>query len=168
VSTREAESKVIGRTPLTVATSDVPKGVDDGPVLLEVSKEGFQAKTLLLPNLPGSSLSFELVLEPREGLDYRAINRILAIAFQAERDLLQKRFEETLKGAESLKAINPNLAIAYQLEGSVSFLKGDLEKSRHAWRRALELNPEDPEARNMLNAIEKDSPSETAPAKSTP
>ena len=64
-----------------------------------------------------------------------------------------KQFDEALKTAAALKSINENIAVAFDIEGAAYLLKGEKEKSKIAWDRSLEIDPENPDTTKMLIKI---------------
>ncbi len=147
--------KVLGKTPFVAEISDLEDMVNEGTIVVVISKQGYLPQNFVVPNLSGK-LEIEANLSPNIPGNYQEINNIVALVLSAERALMEKRFDEALNQVKELKKINQNISSAYELEGTALFLQKDLKNSRYAWIRALELNPNNPEARNMLALIERE------------
>ena len=145
----------LGKTPYTADLDELEQIVNEGTIIIVVQKQGYVPKQFVVPNLGGGKLDIETTLTPNLPTDYREVNKIISLTLKAERLLLQKQFDEALKAAAEIRKINDNVATAYEVEGTVHFLENRLEKSRFAWIRALELDPDNPEAQNMLSMVEK-------------
>jgi predicted negative regulator of RcsB-dependent stress response len=68
---------------------------------------------------------------------------------------MQKQVDEALKTAADIKAMNDNVAVAWEIEGAAHFVKGDLAKAKLSWLRSLEIDPENPETTKMLSTIDE-------------
>lgn len=149
------ETALLGKTPYESDVGAIGNMVNEGPIAIVVKKSGYIPQTYFLPNLFSGSLTIDATLIPNLPTNYSEVNRIVGLSFQGERYILQKRFDEAVKIAEEIKQINPNITSAYHLLGTVYFLKNEMKESRFAWIRALELDPNDPEAKTMLDIVEK-------------
>lgn len=147
--------KLLGKTPLNADPSELSAAVNSGTVVIVVEKRGYIPQQFVVPNMSGGDLQIDANLKPNLPSNYQAINRIITLTLRAERQIIEKRFDEALKTAEEIKKINENVAAAYEVEGTVHLLKKDLENSRFAWIRALELEPDNPEGQKILASIEK-------------
>ena len=147
--------KAIGETPITIDTDEIEDAVDTGTIVFILSKKGFTSQRFVVPNLSGADLKIESYLESNLDSNYKQFNEIIAMILHSEKLLIEERYDECLKSVEKIKAINPNISAAHQLEGSAYFMKKDLKKSRFAWLRAVQLEPENVDALAMLNLIEK-------------
>ncbi|MCX6124324.1 MAG: hypothetical protein NTV34_06185, partial [Proteobacteria bacterium] len=80
------------------------------------------------------------------------------ITLQAERQIMQKQFDEAIKSAAAIKAMNENITAAWEIEGAAYFVKGELTKARVAWMRSLEIDPDNPDTVRMLKEVQKRAP----------
>lgn len=151
----QEKPKILGATPLTTDISDLSEAVNSGTVIVVVEKRGYISQQFIVPNLTGGSLQIDANLKPNLPSNYQGINRIVTLTLRAERRIIEKRLDEAMTTATEIKKINENIAAAYEIEGTVHFLKRDLKNSRFAWIRSLELEPNNPEGQKILAAIEK-------------
>jgi tetratricopeptide (TPR) repeat protein len=147
--------KVLGKTPFDADLGDLEDYVNEGTIVLVVKKAGYLPSQFVVPNLAGGKLDIETSLQPNLPSNYTEVNRIVGLTLRAERHILSKQFDEALATSAEIKRLNENIAAAYEIDAAVHFLKADLEKSRAAWIRAIELDPNNPEAQNMLALVEK-------------
>jgi tetratricopeptide (TPR) repeat protein len=145
--------KPLGKTPLEVPISNLEGAVNQGTVVLVVDREGYVPQRFIVPNLGGGKLSIEATLSPFFDTNYQEFNNVIGKVLKAERLVLEKRLDEALATAKEIKAINENVAVAHEIEGTALFLKGDFANSRFAWIRALELDPNNHESRTMLDVV---------------
>jgi predicted negative regulator of RcsB-dependent stress response len=83
------------------------------------------------------------------------MNKIVKLVLQAEREIMMKQVDAALKTASNIKAINDNIAMAWEIEGAAYCVKGDLAKAKVSWLRSLEIDPENPETTKMLGTIDE-------------
>jgi tetratricopeptide (TPR) repeat protein len=151
----KAEPKQLGKTPFESQVNALSTEVNNGTIILIVQKQGYFPNHFIVPNLSGGELEIETSLKPNLHADYTEINRMVTLLFRAERMIKEKRFDDAIKAADELQAINENLAAAYHVKGTVFLLKNDLTKSRFEWKRAVELEPSNNEAQQMLKLIDQ-------------
>jgi hypothetical protein len=149
----KSEPKVLGKTPYEVRLSELGSAANSGPIILQIRKTGFHPQFLYVPNASGGKIEFSTNLKPSIISSYSDINRIIKLTLLGERQLQLKRLDEALKTAQSLKLINENIAVAWDIEGAAYLLKGDRERSKSAWERSLEIDPENPDTTKMLNRL---------------
>ncbi len=145
----------LGKTPIEIPTSKLNEAVDKGSVVIVVDREGYLPQRFVVPNLTGGDLRVEATLLPMFDTNYQELNNVINMVLKAERLLLEKRLDEALVTANEIKKVNENVATAYEIEGTVQFLKNDYRASRFAWLRAVELDPNNPESRSMLGVVEQ-------------
>jgi hypothetical protein len=149
----KSEPKVLGKTPYEVRLSELGSAANAGPIILQIRKIGFHPQFLYVPNASGGKLEFSTNLKPTTISSYSDINRIIKLTLLGERQLQMKQYDDALKTAAALKQINENIAVAYDIEGAAYLLKGDRDKSKIAWERSLEIDPENPDTTKMLLKI---------------
>jgi hypothetical protein len=149
----KSEPKVLGKTPYEVRLSELGSAANAGPIILQIRKIGFHPQFLYVPNASGGKLEFSTNLKPTTISSYSDINRIIKLTLLGERQLQMKQYDDALKTAAALKQINENIAVAYDIEGAAYLLKGARDKSKIAWERSLEIDPENPDTTKMLLKI---------------
>ncbi len=153
LAANNSQPKIVGKTPYESAVSDLSEFTGGGPIVVQVKQTGYQPQNFLVPTLGGEYV-VEANLERNPFASFDELNKIVKMAFLAERQILQKQYDDALKTAEKLQSINDNVAMAFQIKGTVYFIQGKFNESRFALVRALELDPENPEVKNMLTAVE--------------
>ncbi|MCX6130243.1 MAG: hypothetical protein NTX25_14420, partial [Proteobacteria bacterium] len=151
----KAEARLLGKTPFESKVGALAEIANEGPISVVIKKDGYFSQSYFVPNLFSGGLSIDANLSPNVPTSYKEINRIVGLAFEGERYVLQKRFDDALKTVEEIKKLNPNIAVAFHLLGTINYLKNQYKESRFAWIRALELEPNDTEAKTMLELVEK-------------
>jgi hypothetical protein len=151
----KVDSKPLGKTPYTAKIGDLGSAANGGPIVLQVSKKGFMPQSLYIPNASGSKLDFDVNLKPVSPGSFDEMNRIIKLVLTAERQIMLKQVDEAIKTADAIKAINDNIAMAYEIEAAAQFVKGDLQKARVAWNRSLAIDPENPDAARMIKTIDE-------------
>ena len=150
-----SDPKPLGKTPFEGKLSDLGSAANSGPIVLQIRKPGFITQNLFVPNASGSRIEFDTNLKPVNPGSYADMNKIIKLILQAERQIMQKQVDEALKTAADIKAMNDNVAVAWEIEGAAHFIKGDLAKAKLSWLRSLEIDPENPETTKMLSTIDE-------------
>lgn len=145
----------LGKTPYNADLSTLNDIVNEGAIVLIIEKRGYISQQYVVPNLSSGELDIEANLLPNLPSNYQEVNRIIALTLKAERFILENRLKEALETADEIKKLNENVASAYEIEATAYFLQNDFQKSRFAWVRALELEPNNPEAQTMLAQVEQ-------------
>jgi tetratricopeptide (TPR) repeat protein len=149
----KSDPKILGKTPYEVKLSELGAAANAGPIVLQIRKAGYHPQFLYVPNVSGGKLEFSTNLKPTIVSNYSDINRIIKLTLLAERQLQMKQYDEAIKTAQLLKGINENIAVAWDIEGAAYLLKGDKTKSKLAWERSIEIDPENPDTAKMLNRM---------------
>ena len=149
----KGEPKPIGKTPYENTLSALGNAANSGPIVIQIKKEGFITQNLYVPNASGSRLEFDTSLQPIGPGNYIEINKIIKLTLLAERQIMQKQYDDALKSADAIKLINDNIAAAWEIEGAAYFVKGDLVKSKIAWIRSLNIDPDNPDTVQILKSI---------------
>jgi tetratricopeptide (TPR) repeat protein len=149
----KSDPKILGKTPYEVKLSELGAAANAGPIVLQIRKTGFHPQFLYVPNISGGKLEFSTNLKPTTISSYSDINRIIKLTLLGERQLQLKQFDDAIKTAQLLKGINENIAVAWDIEGAAYLLKGDKQKSKFAWERSIEIDPENPDTVKMLNRM---------------
>lgn len=150
-----ADPKPLGKTPFEGKLGDLGSAANSGPIIIQIKKPGFITQNLYVPNASGSRIEFDTNLKPINPGSFADMNKIVKLVLQAEREIMTKQVDEALKTAAAIKAMNDNIAVAWEIEGAANFVKGDLAKAKLAWQRSLEIDPENPETVRMLSTIDQ-------------
>lgn len=160
-----SQQTLLGKTPYESPVSDLVDKTGGGPVVIKVKMVGYQNQNFFIPTLGGEYV-VEVLLELNPYASYQDLNRVVKLALLAERQILQKQYDDALKTADTLVAINENIATVHQIRGIVNYLQNKLPESRLALLRVLELDSENPEVRTLIRTIEDKlglQPGEAAP-----
>ncbi len=149
------DPELLGKTPFTSDIRELGNAVNNGTIALVLKKRGHFPKQYIVPNLASADLEIEANLTPNLHSNYQEINRIIGLIFRGQGFIKQKRFDEAIKISDEIKRLNENIAGAFHLSGTVYYLQNKLTKSRYEWIRAIELDPNNSDALNMLTHIEK-------------
>ena len=150
-----ADPKPLGKTPYEAKLGDLGSAANSGPIIIQIKKPGFITQNLYVPNASGSRIEFDTNLKPVNPGSFADMNKIVKLVLQAEREIMTKQVDEALKTAAAIKAMNDNIAAAWEIEGAANFVKGDITKAKLAWQRSLEIDPENPETVKMLSTIDQ-------------
>ncbi len=160
------EAKVLGKTPYKERLGQLSDIVNQGTIVVTVKKEGYIPQDYIVPNLSSGNLTIEANLKPYIASNYRETNKIISLAFKAERMVMEKRYKEASEEVKKIKDLNENVAIAYQLMGTILFFEQKFKESYYEWLRSLELEPDNNESQEMLTLIEKKLNPNAGPPKS--
>lgn len=149
----KGEPKNIGKTPINEKVGKLSDWVNQGTIILTIKKQGFLEQSYIVPNLSQGDLKIQATLKTYASSEYKHINQIIALSFKAERLIIEKRLKEAIEVIKKIKELDENVAVAYQLMGTVLFLQKNLKDSRFEWVRSLELEPNNPESEKMLALI---------------
>jgi tetratricopeptide (TPR) repeat protein len=75
--------------------------------------------------------------------------------YQALEKFKAKKYDEVIKLCEEVLELDANNVIAYKRLGSTFYIMNDMPKARKNWQRAVELAPDDPDAKQILQLLEK-------------
>ncbi|MDN2480543.1 tetratricopeptide repeat protein [Vibrio agarivorans] len=78
------------------------------------------------------------------------INKAVELSNSAQSLAEGENFTQALEALESALEHAPNMAETHALKGSVLFKLGDSAGARQAWKRSLELNPNQPDVKDIL------------------
>lgn len=157
VTQGQDKGKPLGKTPYKATLSELSKLAGSGPILLQIRKNGFQSQSVVVPDIPGGQLKISTDLKSSTSESFRDINRAVRLALRAEREILEKRFDAALATAQEIRKINESAVISHEIEGAVLMLQGELTKSRESWERSLAIDPDNSDARAMLQLIKEKS-----------
>ena len=145
----------LGKTPFEKDLASLLELINEGTVILVVKKRGYEPQRFVIPNIPNGDLRIESFLLPNLPSNYKEVNTIISKVLAAERFIIENQLDEAERVANEILEVNSNVASAHEIKGTILFLQKNFSKSRMAWIRALELDPNNPEAEGMLGKIEE-------------
>ncbi|MFZ9520585.1 MAG: hypothetical protein ACO3A4_08925 [Silvanigrellaceae bacterium] len=151
----------LGKSPVSLNSDKLGELVRQGPALIRATLEGHETATLLLPtSLRGelkASLSLKKIVDPKSSEQQKPsdLNALVRDILDAERGIIEKRYDDAQRLTVKIREKYPNLAISYFLEGSIQFQKGELQAAVASLTRGTELDPDDTVTRNFIEQIKK-------------
>lgn len=148
----------IGKSPLRISGKELFGRLGgDGPIQIEISKEGFTQKEIIVSESPRNfdiNFSIELKEPPKDENESRPINQTVDNLFEVQRLVKVGRLEDALEMIKLLQASQPNIAAVHEMQGGIFFIQKDLPKALDAYTKAVRLNPENSETLNMKRYLE--------------
>ncbi len=152
IDMKTGQSALLGQTPFTFK-KDVIENNQSEVIQLKFEKEGFESKFTSVATFGQETTFLNIELQSLE----KASTEIKK-AFDANRQLLQdatrlaaeKRFSESLTRIEKILENDPNNDEALAAKGSLLFLMKDYGGAEQAWKRSLQLNPDNESVRSAL------------------
>ncbi len=135
-------SEEIGVTPLIIKTEDLQKKkLKDGPLFVELKKEGYEVGKVLLAETEAINIDLSLKLDPKDQLaEAKRYDRVSAQLFEVQRLIRNKSYKEALEITGAIKKDFPELSVPNELEGSIFYLQNDFDKSLTAFNTAYTKN----------------------------
>ncbi len=153
----DGSNRILGKTPLDLSSREL--GGSQRLSALEISAEGYQQQQILLARDRGSenyeiNVHLKKVAEDAKNVDVRARQEKLARSIaQASNLISNKRFEEARSLLNNITLEYPQVSVGYDLMGSLSFLQKDLKSALNFYEKALTINPESVDTRQMVNRL---------------
>lgn len=157
----------IGKSPLRITGKELAGRLGgDGPMQIEVAKEGYDTKELIISESPRSfdiSFSIELISKAEKSKEEdevnkikerEAINHTVDSLFEIQRLVKVGRLDEALVKIRSLQDAEPNVAASYEMQGGIFYIQNDYPRALDAYQKALRLNPENVDSFNMKKYLE--------------
>lgn len=150
--------KKLGNTPLTISTNELSESTGGtGPLRIQLKKEGYIDRDILLPEMGAQDLRIQIDLAPRSILeDPIFLNRNIEKLFTAQALIQRKKLAEAKKLLEEVQKSIPQLSASYEMTGGINFLSGDRNQALYNLKKALELNPDSLEALSIIRKIQHD------------
>jgi tetratricopeptide (TPR) repeat protein len=129
---------------------------------LEVTKDGFESSRVVVPLIEASTVSLGVKLKPIDENWFRQRfqkeqSRILSSQFLAllrlQNAILQRNDAEVERLAVSMKQDFNQISAWHSMLGNFHFIKGDRNQAIGFYTKAIELDPDNTEARAMLQAL---------------
>lgn len=135
-------SEEIGVTPLIIKTEDLQKKkLKDGPLFVELKKEGYEVGKVLLAETEAINIDLSLKLDPKDQLaEAKKYDKVSAQLFEVQRLIRNKSYKEALEITGAIKKDFPELSVPNELEGSIFYLQNDFDKSLTAFNTAYTKN----------------------------
>lgn len=162
ISSAGGNALSLGKSPVLLGSDRISEITKQGPAIIRAAAEGYEATHLLVPtSLRGelkASLSLKKVAVSKDDNAEKKesdLNPLIRNILDAERSIIEKRYDDAKRIAVKIREAFPSLAISYFLEGSVYFKQGDSSAAIASLNRGLELDPDDVVTRKFVEQITK-------------
>ncbi len=148
----------LGKTPLKIDSKVLSSASTDN-IRLEVEKDGYHAKSVLLPTpfLPSEfsySAKLSEVSVPQKCKDINSSLNALAEGIAESQSFIASRnFSMAESRLMRLVVEFPNVSVVYGLLGNVYYLQKDLKRAYDNYIKAFSLNPDNPRTETMVNKL---------------
>jgi hypothetical protein len=151
-----SEKKDVGETPITLSSEQLRTvHKDHGPIVVELSKPGYQTQSVLVTEYSGLDLDIHQDLVPITGVgDSSVVNDAIDRLFEAQRLAKLNRLEEAVAVLNDVEKLSPELSATYELRAGIRYLQKKYSEALEDYTRALQLNPKNAEARRMQEALQ--------------
>lgn len=153
----DGSNRILGKTPLDLSSREL--GGSQRLSVIELSAEGFQQQQIMLGRDRGSenydiNVQLKKIAEDAKNLDARGRQEKLARSIaQASNLINNKRFDEARALLNNIILEYPHVSVGYDLIAGLSFLQKDLKAALSYYEKALTINPENVETRQMVNRL---------------
>ncbi|MEY2988315.1 MAG: hypothetical protein RJB13_1836 [Pseudomonadota bacterium] len=163
VSAAGGVASPLGKSPVLLDSGKIAELLKQGPAIIRATAEGFETTHLLVPTSLRGEVKASVTLKkvasdkaadaPEKKADLNALIRNI---LDAERSIIEKRFDDAKRLATKIREDFPALAISYFLEGSVYFKQGDRAAALASMNRGLELDPDDVVTKKFVEQFGKE------------
>ncbi|MFZ9596649.1 MAG: hypothetical protein ACO3A2_11310 [Bdellovibrionia bacterium] len=153
-------STKIGVTPLTLTSESFPDAFGNH-LQLTVSKDGYAMQSFLIPKVSFQSQSQVHALLKESKLpdscsnQDKSMNELAQGIAESQRLLMKKNYSESAHMLGNLISRFPNVATLHFLIGNSHYLAKDSHSALESYKRARELQPNNPEATRMIERLEQ-------------
>ena len=162
VSASGGAPTALGKAPLSLAADKLQEILKGGPALIKAAAEGYESTSILVPTSLRGDVRASLSLKKIEARTSSTsadsgsdMNTLVRDILDAERGIIEKRFDDAQRIAVKIREKYPALAISYFLEGSIQYQKGEIQAAIASLTRGVELDPNDAVTKNFIDQIKK-------------
>jgi hypothetical protein len=151
----KSEDVRIGLSPRTISTALISRLGIREPLVVSFRKQGFVEERVVFTRIPsggGYLARLKPISESGESMD---MNQIIRFVLEGERALIEKNPKRVQEMADKIRAINPNVAAAFVLEGAALVSEGKLKEARSAFWRAVAIDPLDLGTKKTLEELDR-------------
>lgn len=150
----------LGKTPLLLSPEQFP---DLGARLLtlQVRKDGYQSENIILPEGATAGLAqMNFTLRDANpsaatGKSNEVSNNELARGIASiHKQVAKKNFDDAIRLIDNLLARYPRVATLYDLLGGVHYLRKDSNRALEAFKRSLDLEPNNAETSRLVEKLQ--------------
>jgi tetratricopeptide (TPR) repeat protein len=138
-----------------------------GLVQIEISKEAFETKKIVIPSQRFvSSVRLDVELKPqakdqidpsllmKANLNNTKLSEVVKDALGLQVLITSSRYAEATRQLQKFQSEYPGVAIFHDLMGNISYLQGNLSSALASYREAQRLGPSNTERERMIGTIE--------------
>lgn len=148
-----------GKTPVELTEKQIAEILQLSPKrtdLIELSfeKKDHETKVVLLPSNRWGEISkaVKVELSPREESG-TTVSRMLRHLFNARRFAESRQYDQAHAEIDRALALDSSLSPALVMKGGVYFLQGQVNEAENMYKKALEVDPNQSDAVQMLEKI---------------
>lgn len=93
-------------------------------------------------------------LENRPGTNWSQINQSVNYLNNAFLYFYEEKYDQAKRECQKAIDLTPNLAMAHTRLGSIYYKQGDINNALKAWRRSLQVEPNNPQLRDLVRQLE--------------
>ena len=124
--------------------------------IVEVSKVGFEPYRILLTKTGAMDIELDVNLQISKNIEMvQDLDMLTGDLFDVQRMIRVKDFKSSLLKLNLLEKKFPHFSIIAEMKGSVFYLLKEFKRSLGFYRKAFGLNPENREAYQMKQYLEK-------------
>ena len=159
------EFKTLGKTPLTIDASLIKKWQDTHQeyAVVKVSKSGYVMENLFIDLKGRYKISYAADLKTIDvwnnkemEISSTAANKLAVKVQQINQQIFSKNFPKALSSAEVLIEQFPKAHVFLDMKGSILLLMGKKSEALASYQKSLSLNPDNTDAKKMLQRITGD------------
>jgi tetratricopeptide (TPR) repeat protein len=149
------DGEKIGVTPFEIKDDQLAKKkLKDGPLVVELEKQGYANKTVILSEVEAVDIDVSVPLQAVDQLkEANQYDDISSKLFEVQRLTRTKNYSEALKLVKSVQKLNPEISVPYELEGGILYLQKNLKESYNAFDLAYSKNSSNTFALRMKKII---------------
>lgn len=146
----------LGKTPLTRSMDEIVASASTNIFIISVEKNGYASQSLLVTEMPKSEMKLHFNLDPISlSQNNNLLDKSMSSLFEAQRLLRGQQFDEAITLLKKTEEDLNQLSIVPEMIGGAYYLKKDIKSALTWYQKAYRLNPNNKDAFNMKNYLEK-------------
>jgi tetratricopeptide (TPR) repeat protein len=161
--TSTGQFKVLGMTPITIEHAVINEWQKDNEyVVIKVSKSGYIVENLFIDlstrhkvNYFAKLNAIDMWNNKNKEISSTSANALAIKVQKINQQVFNKNLDSALASTENLIEQFPKAHVFYDIKGSILFLMGRKDESIGSYEKSLSLNPENNEAKQMLEKVKR-------------
>lgn len=152
-------ASTIGKTPLTINEGDVYRG-NNRYSQIQIKKDNYKSQEIVLVKSTMGSETVVNVLLTKEdvnqnGIEQSANQEKIANTIARANGMIQsKQYSEAEAVMSNFVELYPNISVGYDYLGNLNYLQKKYSKALRYYKRALAINPQNTDRRNIVEKLE--------------